>query len=288
MVAAVNDLSGFGKCSLSAALPILSVLGVQAVPLPTAILTNQTGFDSYFIDDYTDKIDTYIEHWQKINPVFDGIYTGFLANEAQVNKILKFIDSFKNEDTLLLVDPVMGDNGSIYSAYTPELCNKMKLLVSKADVITPNLTEACLLAERDFFEITFEKSSSKYLDLIQELGNDILENCLLNNRKTIIITGIEHKNRLYNAVITKEGIFHTSSDIYGIGYSGTGDIFASIICGYLVQDLSVENAVVKATKFIEESVKDSFNQGIARNYGVNFEKYLYLLLEDLNYGKIKI
>ena len=119
--AVINDISGLGKCSLVAAVSVLSCLGVAACPLPTAVLSNQTGYDSFFMDDYTDKMPVYIEEWKKRGIRFDAISTGFLANERQVGIIEDFIRDFKSADTLLIVDPVMGDGGHIYSTYTPQL-----------------------------------------------------------------------------------------------------------------------------------------------------------------------
>ena len=144
-IAVLNDLSGMGKCSLTAAIPVISVMGIQACPLPTAVLSCQTGFPSYYCDDYTDRMDIIIDEWKKLNFVPDGIYTGFLADAAQADKAVRFIREFKTEDTRILVDPVMGDDGEEYPIYTEELCGKMRFLVQEASVITPNLTEALLL-----------------------------------------------------------------------------------------------------------------------------------------------
>ena len=121
-IAVIQDMSGLGKCSLTAAIPVISAMGVQACPLPTAILSNQTGYDSYFYDDYTGHMDEFIKEWKKQNFVPDGIYTGFIASEHQVDNILRFIQEFAVEGTQILVDPVMGDNGSVYKTYSHSLC----------------------------------------------------------------------------------------------------------------------------------------------------------------------
>ena len=144
-IAVLNDLSGMGKCSLTAAIPVISVMGVQACPLPTAILSAQTGFPSYYCDDYTDRMDKFMDEWQKMDFHPDGIYTGFLADAAQADKAVDFIQRFKKKETKVLVDPVMGDDGEEYPIYTEELCEKMRMLVREAAVITPNITEAVLL-----------------------------------------------------------------------------------------------------------------------------------------------
>ena len=144
-IAVLNDLSGLGKCSLTAAIPVISAMGVQACPLPTAILSNQTGYASYYCDDYTQHMDAIMDEWEKRGVRPDGIYTGFLAGEKQADKILEFIHRFSSSDTKVLVDPVMGDQGRAYDIYSPQLCEKMRALISQAQVITPNLTEALLL-----------------------------------------------------------------------------------------------------------------------------------------------
>lgn len=144
-IAVLNDLSGLGKCSLTAAIPVISVMGVQAVPFPTAVLSSQTGYTSYFYDDYTDRLDYIIEEWKKIGFAPDGIYTGFLAGEAQAEKIQEFLNVFAKENTKILTDPILGDNGKAHGFYTEKLCECMRALVRRAHVITPNLTEAMLL-----------------------------------------------------------------------------------------------------------------------------------------------
>jgi len=279
-VAAINDISGIGKCSLTAAIPILSVLGVQACPLPTAVLSSQTGFPSYFIDDYTSKMKSYIDEWHKLDLQFDGIHSGFLANASQVDIILDFISRFKQKNTIFLVDPVMGDDGEIYPAFNPSFCEKIKMLVSKADIITPNLTEACILTGKDFAQLTLSKEKSDYLSLIENLGQELL----LQGPSRVVITGIRYQSetdpaeQIYNAVIEADNVYYTKSLAYDVSYSGTGDIFASVLCGFLVQGKSVHEAADKATRLIGLSVRDAYNENIDRNYGINFEKYLKEIL----------
>lgn len=141
-VAVFNDISGFGKCSLTAAIPVLSVLGVQCCPIPSAVLTAQTGYDYYKVTDLTAMISDFTEAWKKNNASFDGIYSGFMTGNEQVSLFLDFLKEFNTDDTFLLVDPVMGDDGETYSIYSHELLEGMKLLTKQANLITPNLTEA--------------------------------------------------------------------------------------------------------------------------------------------------
>ena len=144
-IAVLNDLSGLGKCSLTAAIPVISVMGVQACPLPTAVLSAQTGFPSYYYDDYTEHMEEIMDQWEKMDFRPDGIYTGFLAGDDQAEMALEFIERFADADTRILTDPILGDNGMEYPIYTEALCEKMRQLAEKASMITPNLTEALLL-----------------------------------------------------------------------------------------------------------------------------------------------
>lgn len=279
-VAVINDLSGLGKCSLTAAIPVLSVMGVQACPLPTAILSNQTGYESYYYDDYTKHIDAYTEEWKKRNLTVDGIYTGFLGSELQVEKILHFIDVFRRPETLLLVDPVMGDSGQTYDIYTETFGKQMKKLVKRADVITPNLTELCILTDTDYTTLTDQKASPDYLDTIAETGKRLLDMGI----GTIIVTGIIYQSpfdateKYYNLVIDKEQVTSISSDIHGGSYSGTGDLLASVVCAGMVCGNTATDSVRRAVSFLETALIETAKEQIPRNDGINFEPYLKLLL----------
>ena len=154
-IAVINDISGFGKCSLTVSLPIISALGVECNPIPTAILSNQTGFDSYYCVDFTENMTSYIDIWKQQNVKFDAIMTGYLTSEKQVDIIIDFIDHF-GKNSLVFVDPVMADDGVLYDTYDENLCNKVKALTEKADIITPNLTELCILCNADYKKLTKE------------------------------------------------------------------------------------------------------------------------------------
>ena len=152
-IAVINDLSGFGRCSLTAAISVIAAMGIQPCPLPTAILTAQTGYPSYYCDDYTEKMEHFRSEWAKMGQSFDGIYTGFVASEEQITQIFHFIGTFDTENTFLLVDPVMGDDGRTYRMFTPKLLEQMKKLALRADIITPNLTELALLSDLSLIHI---------------------------------------------------------------------------------------------------------------------------------------
>lgn len=149
-IAAINDYSGFGRCSIAVELPIISALKVQCCPVPTSILSNHTGFESFFFKDFTDSMQEYINEWKKLDLHFDGICTGFLGSHRQIAIVEGFFESFKTNDNKIIIDPVMGDYGKIYPTYTKETCQEMKKLIKYADIITPNLTEACILTDEEY------------------------------------------------------------------------------------------------------------------------------------------
>ena len=281
-VAVIQDLSGLGKCSLTAAIPVISVMGVQACPVPTAVLTDQTGYESYYYDDFTDKIDFFTEEWQKRGLTLDGIYTGFLGSEAQVEKILHFNEVFRKENTLLFVDPVMGDMGKVFDMYTPALREQMRRLALHADVITPNLTECCLLADADYDAIFSHTGEPDYLRRIEMMAKPLLKSRI----STVIITGIIHKAaedsapKYYNLIVSSDGCQSVSSEIHGGSYSGTGDLLASVVCADMVRGNSAYCGVSRAVRFLEEALTETAAEGVPRNDGINFEPFLPLLLDQ--------
>ena len=279
-VALINDLSGFGKCSLTAAIPVISVMGIQACPFPTAVLTAQTGFDDFFCDDFTDRMDYFTNSWKKMEVSFEGIYSGYLASPLQIEKVLWFLEQFQEKDTLYLADPVMGDHGRFYSMVNAEFLEGMRKLTKRADVITPNLTELCFLAGADYEAVNAGRQEKNYIDKIKSLCEKILSEA--KKPQTIIVTGIlrteEEKEYVGNLAVAKDQHFYMETPYTGVGFSGTGDLFASVICGALVKGLSVQEAVEKAVDFLQEAIEDAAKEKTPRNHGVNFEKYLSRLL----------
>lgn len=268
-IAVINDLSGFGKCSLAAALPVISALGIEACPLPTAILSNQTGYPSFFCTDYTENMPSYIEEWKKIGVKFDGILTGYLASEKQVDIILDFIENF-GENSLVFVDPVMADDGVLYDTYNNELCEKVKKLTEKANIITPNLTELCILCGTDYAQLNREKD-------LGEIGN--LASALLSETtETVVVTGIKKEEYIYNLIVEKDGASVVKSKLLNGSYSGTGDLFSSIVCGAVTNGKSVIDAVTLATEFIFKSIKSTPTKLGYEPNGVNFQEHLEMLI----------
>ena len=267
-IALINDFTGFGKCSIAVSLPIISALKVQCCPIPTSIFSNHTAYPEYFFDDYTDKMEEYIHNWKKLNLAFEGISTGFLGDAKQIEIVKQFIVDFKNKDTVVIVDPVMGDNGEAYVTYSRDLCNRMKELVECADIVTPNLTEACILTEVDYTE------ANKNDEIIEQMANDIS----LFGPKKVVITGINRGEYICNYIFEKGKISNfIKNKKEGIERSGTGDIFSAIISADAVNGVDFLESVEKATKFISECLIISENRNIPKEDGVCFEDILTTL-----------
>lgn len=279
-IAVLNDLSGMGKCSLTAAIPVISVMGIQACPLPTAVLSAQTGFPSYYCDDYTDRMDAIMEEWKKMDFYPDGIYTGFLADARQADKAVEFIEQFAKEDTKILIDPVMGDNGEEYPIYTEALCEKMRFLVRRATVITPNLTEALLLlyGARRAHVLCKELSlmdEERLLKFTESTGKELSKEF----DTEVVITGIDlparENHQEMGNLICKDGVQTWVSTVKeGGSYSGTGDLFASVLSAGMVKGMDTVDSVRKAVKFLSKGIHDAVLEGTDRNEGICFERYL--------------
>lgn len=285
-IAVIHDLSGMGKCSLTAAIPVISAMGVQACPLPTAILSNQTGYGSYFWDDYTDRMEQIMDEWKKMGFRPDGVYTGFLGDARQVDVILKFVDMFCTELTHILIDPVMGDQGQVYKTYSEELCEKMRTLVRHATVITPNITEALLLlygeqGMKERMELFSCMKEEQLLGEIEELGKRLAYHFGL---ESIVITGVDilcsdGGVKMGNLVVEKNEAAWYFSVKEGGSYSGTGDLLASVLSAGMVRGIPMKACVEKAVEFLSGAIHDAVEEGTDRNDGVCFEKYLGILTQ---------
>lgn len=266
-IAAINDLSGFGRCSIAVELPIISAMKIQCCFVPTAVFSNHTGFKSFFLEDFTDKMRPYTDEWRKLALHFQGICTGFLGSPQQIAIVTDFLRDFKEEDTIVVVDPVMGDYGKMYPTYSMETCLKMRELIPLADIITPNLTEACILAG-----VPYEKkwSRKRLLWLAETLS--------AMGPEKVVITGIIQGEFIANYCYEKgeePRIFRTIKA--GTQRSGTGDIFASIIAADAVNGVPFEQSVRKAGRFIKKCILRSIEMGIPITDGVCFEEFLHTL-----------
>ncbi|WP_332645202.1 pyridoxamine kinase [Lysinibacillus sp. 54212] len=279
-VAVIQDMSSFGKCSLTAALPVLSVMGVQAVPLPTAILTSQTGYPSFYCEDLTAKMDHFVTEWRKLGASFDGIHTGFVTGKEQIDNIFQFLNEFHTSDTTLLVDPVMGDMGEVYKLYTGELLDRMKELVKRADMITPNTTECCLLTGLSYEKLHSYKEQKDYIQALEEAGQKLHQ----ATGAKVIITGLNppgadsDKRNVGNMYIDSNRSFYSLREYNGESYSGTGDLFASVIMGGMMRGQDLVQSMKLAESFLAAAIDDTSQERIPREAGVNFEKYLRMLL----------
>ena len=266
-LAVINDLSGFGRCSIAVELPIISAMKIQCCFVPTTIFSNHTGFTSFFLEDFTDKMRPYMDEWRKLELHFQGICTGFLGSPEQIAIVSDFLRDFKEKDTVVIVDPVMGDYGKMYPTYSMETCLKMRELIPLADIITPNLTEACILAGIPYEE---KWSRKKLLWLAQNLS--------AMGPEKVVITGIIQGEFIANYCYEKGKepcMFRTVKA--GTQRSGTGDIFASIVAADAVNGVSFEQSVKKAGRFIKKCIVKSIEMGIPLTDGVCFEEFLHNL-----------
>lgn len=267
-IAVINDISGFGRCSITVALPIISHMKLQCCPLPTSIFSNHTGYEHYFFDDYTHNMREYIRNWKQLGLEFEGIATGFLGSKEQIEIVEEFIQEFRTERTKVIVDPVMGDNGALYPTYTEEMKREMKKLVSYADILTPNLTECCFLTDTPYREGTWKQ---------QELF-EMAERLSHVGAQKIVVSGISMGEYLGNVVYETNGTRKIiRSKRVAQERAGTGDIFSSIIAADCVNQVDFTESVRKAVGFIKESMIITNQREIPAEDGVCFEEILYRL-----------
>ena len=264
-VAAINDLTGFGRCALTVVLPIISHMKLQCCPVPTSILSNHTGYEEYYFDDYTGKLPEYLAMWKKLDLSFDGIMTGFLGSAQQIGMVETFIAEFRKKDTVVVIDPVMGDHGTISRAYTEEMCLLMRRLVSLADITTPNLTEACRLTDTPYRAYGWKKT--ELLALARTLSD-------FGPRK-VVITGIPQGEFIANYMyeVGKQPQMMRTHRV-GEERCGTGDLFASIITADAVNGVEFQKSVRKASDFIKKCMIKTAQMNIEPKNGVCFEEVL--------------
>lgn len=267
-IVTVQDISCLGKCSLTVALPIISAMGIETSIIPTAVLSTHTLWEHYVCDDLTDNIPLVAEHWKNEGFGFDAIYTGYLASSNQIDVVSKLFDEFKTENNFIFVDPAMADNGEMYRNFDKSFADKMRVLCAKADIIVPNMTEACLLTDTEYKNEYDDKYISDLLKKLTDLG-----------ASKAIITGAHYDGKYgimsYDSV-NDEYSFYAHQKINHIFY-GTGDVFSSACVGALTQGYSLAEAVEIAGEFVFASISATMKDKDARLYGVNFEQALPLL-----------
>ncbi len=269
-VAAIHDMSGYGKCSLTVVIPVMSAMGIEVCPVPTALLSTHTaGFTGYTFTDLTDDMEGFLDHWKTLDMDIDCVYSGFLGSERQIDIVIDYIDAFK--EALIAVDPVMGDNGKIYATYNEEMCRGMRTLSRRADIVIPNLTEAAYLLEEDYPEAgTLSRNEALlWLKKLCDMGP-----------RTAVLTGLTDGDEIFNAGYDKasgELMISSSKRVPG-NFHGTGDLYSSIFISALLSGKSLKDALDTATNFVYVCAKDAKDCGLQHNLGVRFEKYIKLLV----------
>ena len=271
-VAAIHDLSGFGRCSISVILPVLSAMGVQVCPVPTAVLSSHTGgLGDPVIRDLTDYIEPALRHYQSLGMEFEAVYTGFLGSGEQVDCCLEFFKAYPK--ALKIVDPVMGDNGRPYRTCTPELRRRMSELAAAADIITPNITEAAMLLEESYPAAPLTRSEAKSMLLrLSHMGP-----------KRVVITGAElAQGGLASLGYDGENgsFWYVPCEYIPVHYPGCGDIYASVLLGAELSGASLPIAMARAAAFTELCVKTTYSYGSDPRYGVMLESVLGSLLKN--------
>lgn len=274
-VAAIHDISGFGKCSLTVALPILSAAGIETAVLPTAVLSTHTGgFTGFTYRDLTDDIRPFTDHWSSLGLKFDAIYSGFLGSFKQLELVGEFFDRFKTPDNLILVDPVMADNGTMYSLFSSDFAAGMANLCKKADILVPNITEATFLLNETYQEGPYSKEYiNKLLRELTGLGAD-----------KIVLTGVFFNEKELGAATYDK---HTGEIDYLMApripgyYHGTGDVFGSALLSGLMNGFDLKASAAIAVHFTTESIKRTYEAQTDIRFGVDFERSIPHFLKDL-------
>ena len=270
-IAAVHDLSGFGRVSLTVVIPILSSMGFQVCPLPTAVLSSHTQYPEFSILDLTDEMPRIIAEWKKLDVQFDAFYTGYLGAPRKVQIVSDFIDDFRQPDSLVVVDPVLGDNGRLYTNFDESMIREMRHLATKADVITPNLTELFYLMDKPYKADNTDEELKSYLRLLSDAGPQV-----------VIITSVpvheeSHKTSVYAYNRVGDRYWKITCPYLPAHYPGTGDTFTSVITGALLQGDSLPIALDRATQFILQGIRATFGYEYDNREGILLEKVLHNL-----------
>ncbi len=279
-VAAIHDMSGFGRASLTTIIPVLSTMGIQTCPVPTAILsTHSGGFSGYTFNDLTDLMPSYVNHWKSLGLNFNCIYSGFLGSAKQINIVMDIIDSFKTDNNLTVVDPVLGDDGSLYSSISEDMVPEMRRLISKADIITPNITEVQLLLET--YDYPSLENGKKWLKALSDMGP----------RMTMITSFPENQTTLSTLAYDKEKdeYWKVPSTLLPFSYPGTGDLFTSVLIGSILNGENIPIATATASDFVYKCIDISSNFDYPTRDGVLLEQMLPELrnpITDLSFEKI--
>ncbi|WP_444659269.1 pyridoxamine kinase [Caproiciproducens sp. R2] len=274
-IAAIHDISGFGKCSLTVALPILSAAGIEVCPVPTAVLSSHTGdLDGFTYRDLTDDMPGFKKQWKQLGLSFEALYSGFLGSYEQISIVSDFFDTFKTENTLVMVDPVMADSGELYRTITPQMAEGMVNLCGKADLIVPNFTEAAFLLGEKYREGPYTR--------------DYVENLLRRlsglGPRQVVITGVWFSPDLLGAAgynRNTDAVSYAFSQKIRGRYYGTGDIFASALLSGLLNGMELDIAMQTAVDFTAGCIRRTREAGTDPRYGVHFEAGLLKFMHEL-------
>jgi pyridoxine kinase len=267
-VAAIHDLSGCGRTSLSVVIPILSTMGIKVCPLPTAVLSSHSRFKGYYFTDFTDQMLPIMDHWKKLDMVFDAVYSGFLGSYKQIRIVQELIDTFRKEHQLVVVDPVLGDNGKMYGPFDKKMVSEMRSLIQKADVITPNLTEMFLLLDKPFQPDAGESEIKEWMLQLSDKGPGI-----------VVVTSVPDKTfgkKFSVLAYNKNGsrFWKVPIDYIPADFPGTGDCFTSVLTGSLMQGDSLPIALDRAVHFISYGVRATYGYNYDPNQGILLERVL--------------
>lgn len=267
-IATIHDLSGIGRTSLMAVIPILSTMGFNVCPLPTAILSNHSQYPDFSFLDLTEEMPKIIDQWEKLGVNFDAIYTGYMGSPRQIEIVCGFIERFRRDETLVVVDPVLGDNGHLYSKMTQEMVEQMRRLARRADVLTPNLTEAFALLARPYKTDCTTEELKDLIAELSEMGPD-----------TVIITGVPvpGQSGLTSVIARSKSDLRTwkvTCPYLPAHYPGTGDSFTSVITGSLLQGDSLPIALDRAAQFILQGIRSTFGYKMDNRDGILLERVL--------------
>lgn len=274
-VAAIHDISGFGKCSLTVALPIISAAGIEVSAIPTAVLSTHTGgIEGFTYRDLTEDMAPFAKHWKSLNLHFNAIYSGFLGSFEQIDIVSNIFDILKTDDTLIMVDPCMADNGKLYSIYNESMVSGMVKLCRKADIIVPNLTEAAFMLNKPFIEGPYTK---KYIE-------DTLKELATLGCKKVVITGVYFDDKTLGAAsydCVKNEITYSFNKIVNGSFHGTGDVFASALLSGILNGFSLTESTQIAVDFTYNSIHSTELAQTDRRFGVNFEENLPNFIKSL-------
>lgn len=273
-IVTIQDISCFGKCSVTVALPIISASGIECAIIPTSILSTHTGgFEGFTFRDLSDDIPGIKEHWKKYSLSFDTIYTGYLGSVKQIDYTIDFIKEFKGNSTLLFVDPAMADNGRLYTGFNSEFPSHMARLCALADIVVPNVTEASLITGTPY-----------RCDYDEEHIQALLKKLCAMGPKKAIITGISLEKSSQGAYYydseADEFYFYSLKNIER-NFHGTGDVFASTLVSALTKGFDMKQAIRIAVDFTVECIKATLPDKDTHSYGVKFEECIPLLTEKM-------